>query len=69
MGRVVRGMGAMGWEGASDMTAADGGAIGRLGGSGGSGDGERRAMGGLAVGVDVGAAQRSLTSARSLGLA
>jgi hypothetical protein len=59
-------MGAMGWEGASDMTAADGGAIGRLGGSG---DGDRRAMGGLAVGVDVGAAQRSLTSARSLGLA
>lgn len=46
MGRVVRGMGAMGWEGASDMIAADGGAIGRLGGSG---DGDRRAMGGLAV--------------------
>lgn len=32
MGRVVRGMGAMGWEGASDMAAARTGAIGRLGG-------------------------------------
>lgn len=31
MGRVVRGMGAMGWEGASDMVAACAGAIGRLG--------------------------------------
>ena len=46
MGRVVRGMGAMGWGGASDMIAANGGAIGRLGGSG---DGDRRAMGGLTV--------------------
>lgn len=32
MGRVVRGMGAMGWEGASDMAAAVAGAIERLGG-------------------------------------
>lgn len=31
-GRVVRGMGAMGWEGASDMAAVRAGAIGRLGG-------------------------------------
>lgn len=31
MGRVVRGMGAMGWEGVSDMAAAGAGAIGRLG--------------------------------------
>lgn len=31
MGRVVRGIGAMGWEGASDMATACAGAIGRRG--------------------------------------
>lgn len=46
MGRVVRGMGAMGCEGASDMAAADSSAIGRVGWSL---DGDSGAEVGLAV--------------------
>lgn len=46
MGRVARGMGATGCEGASDMAAACAGAIGRLGVSGdGDGSGGGRAGG------------------------
>lgn len=48
MGRVVRGIGATGWEGASDMTAAWACSIGCLGVSGdGDGSGEVRVGGGV----------------------
>jgi hypothetical protein len=60
MGRVVRGMGATGWEGTSDMAAACAGAIGRLGVSV---DGDRSAEVRAGGGVDSAVEQRSLTSA------
>lgn len=63
MGRVVRGMGAIGWEGASDMAAVCTGAIGRLGESG---DVDRRGNGRADGGVDAGTAQRRQTPAAGL---
>lgn len=61
MGRVVRGMGAIGWEGASDMAVAYTGGIGRLGVSG---DGDGRRDGRASGGVDADTAQRRQTPAR-----
>jgi hypothetical protein len=63
MGRVVRGMGATGWDGASDIAAACARAIGRLGVSG---DGDRRGDGRASGGVDAGTAQRRQTPAVGL---
>jgi hypothetical protein len=60
MGRVVRGMGAMGCEGASDMAAACARGIGRLGCLATAIRGDGRASGG----VDGGAAQRRQTPAK-----
>lgn len=55
MGRVVRGMGAIGWEGVSDMAVACAGGIGRLGRSG---DVDESADGRASDDVDAGTAQR-----------